>query len=691
MSRRRILLCQLPIPPAGPAPVRGNVPLAGAYLKMYAELRGLGDRYEIDLLPTPEANTLGDAALVEAILARDPWLVGFTCYLWNIDRTLWIAERLKERRPDLLVLLGGPEITADNSWTLHHPAVDFAAIGEGEQTFVELLETLSAAASATLAPTRKRGDFAGANEERGAMNYEDRRSSLIAPISAFSSIAGLHVRGQTTSPAFRKPLPHLNDISSPYLAGILDAADEQMLLLETIRGCVYKCKFCYYPKSYDDLYYVAEEKIVANLRHARERGAREVVLLDPTLNQGRNFDKFVELLARENPDKQFTYFGELRAEGIKDSTARLLKQANFTEVEIGLQSIDPLAMDLMDRKNNLKAFERGVKALLDVGIDVKVDLIIGLPGDTMESVRRGLDYLHANRFFSSIQVFNLAILPGTAFRSEAAQLGLEYQSRTPYYVLRTPTLNLGQMSELMTEAQELFDIEFDPWEEPVLEFEEEEIWPQPPAWTTSTTPSVSPLAPAGGEGPGVRGNTLLKCWRVELGATACLSARASIDVATECRGGRSLPDIAPPAHNMAQAFTVWLRGDDLHAARAEAANIVREAVARNPHGTFQIVVEPTGDPRRATAALLDDLLAAALETTSYLDRFYAVMPGRPKGAKRLIVVVPQADRERLGREWADALGERATIVWRGSSKSPPLDDLDVYETFVPLAGGLLTP
>ena len=74
--------------------MRGNVPLAGAYLKMYAELRGLGDRYQIDLLPTADANTLGDAALVEAILAREPWLVGFTCYLWNIDRTLWIAERL---------------------------------------------------------------------------------------------------------------------------------------------------------------------------------------------------------------------------------------------------------------------------------------------------------------------------------------------------------------------------------------------------------------------------------------------------------------------------------------------------------------------------------------------------------------------------------------------------------------------
>ncbi|MBL9083112.1 MAG: radical SAM protein [Planctomycetales bacterium] len=668
MSKRRVLLVQLPIPPAGPAPVRGNVPLAGAYLKMYAELRGLGERYDIEILPTAEANNFGDAALVEAIAAREPWLVGFTCYLWNIDRTLWIVEQLKLRRPEILVLVGGPEITGDNRWTLEHPAVDFAAVGEGEQTFAELLAALATIDQHILAPQRKRGGMATDDQ---CMSPRLRVGASIEWPDSLRSIAGLHISGMTAPPVFRKPLPHLNEISSPYLCGILDAADEQMLLLETIRGCVYKCKFCYYPKSYDDLYYVAEEKIVANLRHARERGAREVVLLDPTLNQGRNFDKFVELLARENPERQFTYFGELRAEGIKESTAKLLKQANFTEVEIGLQSIDPLAMDLMDRKNNMKAFERGVRALLDVGIDVKVDLIIGLPGDTVDSVRRGLDYLHANRFFSSIQVFNLAILPGTAFRSEAEQLGLQYQQRTPYYVLRTPTLDLPTMSELMTEAQEMFDIEFDPWEDPVLEFAPESVWDSGESaggsgQAAGDTTLPSPLA---GEGPGVRGpndqQTLLKCWRV-----AC---------------DKSLQRMAPPAEQMAQAFTVWLRGDDLHARRKEAAAVVAEAVRLNPHGTFQIVVEPSGDLRRATQELLETLLRAALETTSYLDRFYAVMPGRPKGAKRLIVVVPHAERETLGRDWADALGELATIVWRGAPLSAPLADLDHYELFAPPA------
>src|SRR5205085_12146256 len=93
-TRRTILLVQLPIPPLGPAPIRGNVPLAAAYLKLLAEKKGLGPFYNIELFPTGLANTLGDHALVEAIASRDPWLVGFTCYLWNIERTLWIASEL---------------------------------------------------------------------------------------------------------------------------------------------------------------------------------------------------------------------------------------------------------------------------------------------------------------------------------------------------------------------------------------------------------------------------------------------------------------------------------------------------------------------------------------------------------------------------------------------------------------------
>ena len=85
-------------------------------------------------------------------------------------------------------------------------------------------------------------------------------------------------------------------------------------------------------------------------------------LLDPTLNQRKDFAGLLRLLAECNPGHRFTYFGELRGEGITEETAVLLRAANFSEVEVGLQSIDPDAMILMDRRNNLRAFERGVRA-----------------------------------------------------------------------------------------------------------------------------------------------------------------------------------------------------------------------------------------------------------------------------------------------------------------------------------------
>jgi radical SAM superfamily enzyme YgiQ (UPF0313 family) len=581
MPKRRVLLVQLPIPPVGHEPIRGNIPLAAGYLKLLARERGLESDYDIDLLSTRDANTLSDRGLIEAIVERRPWLVGFTCYLWNIERTLWLAGELKRAAPDVKIMLGGPEITADNAWVLECEAIDFAAIGEGEQTFCELL------------------------------------AHLVAGPQVNQTIDGLFVRtgGRRGPIPFRRPLARLDDVSSPYLRGILDAADERMLLLETVRGCVFKCKFCYYPKSYDSLYFLSPERTAANLEHARRRGATEVVLLDPTLNQRRDFTDLLQLLIDGNPERQFTYFGELRAEGITPRLAGMLRKANFTEVEIGLQSIDPAAQELMDRKNNLKAFERGVQAMLDAGIQVKVDLIIGLPGDTVASVRRGLDYLCSNRLYSSMQVFNLAVLPGTAFRQEAEQLGLKYQPRPPYYVLGTPTLRLEDFYDLMHEAQERLNIEYDPLPAPTLKFAEDQ---QP-----------------------------LPVIRVDLDAT----------------GSTALPSPS----SVAQAVTLWLRSRDFHRHRQQAAECVERLLADNPFSTLQVVFEPAADAQSVSVAALDAVARACFRRPTYLDRFYAVQPGRPKAAKRLVVLAPFGQRNQLAK-WSRDVGELAAVVWQGADE-----------------------
>jgi radical SAM superfamily enzyme YgiQ (UPF0313 family) len=162
-------------------------------------------------------------------------MVGFTCYLWNIERTLWVVRELRRRRPGIRIVLGGPDVTADNAWVLETPDYDFAVIGEGEQTFAQLLL---------------------------ALLDDDLPPVPVAGLFVPSSVEGPRYH-PSRQPARRSPLPDLNLIGSPYLAGILDAADEEVLLLETSRGCIYRCKFCYYWKSYDTTYYLADDTIEA--------------------------------------------------------------------------------------------------------------------------------------------------------------------------------------------------------------------------------------------------------------------------------------------------------------------------------------------------------------------------------------------------------------------------------------------
>jgi radical SAM superfamily enzyme YgiQ (UPF0313 family) len=595
-DRRRVLLIQLPIPPLGPQPIRGNVPLAAGYLKLFARSRGLEHDFDIDILPADQANRLGDQALVETICRLGPWMVGFTCYLWNIDRTLWVAEQVKRRTPGTLVIIGGPEITSDNEWVLGSPAIDFAAIGEGEQTFAELLEKM-------------------------------RSVECGVPMGAdLGEIRGLvhRVGGRMAPNLPRSPMANIDAISSPYLAGMLNAGDQEQLLIETIRGCIFKCKFCYYPKAYDGLYYVSRDKVLANLEHARDNGAKEVYLLDPTLNQRRDFADFLQWLKDGNPDGQLEYYAELRAEGLNADQARLMREANFKEVEIGLQSIDPKTQDLMERRNNLKAFEKGVRALQAEGIKVKVDLIVGLPGDTIDSVRRGMHYLADNRLYDEIQVFQLSILPGTAFRQEAALLGLDYQPRPPYYVLRTPTLTLDDMLGLLEESETIFDTEFDPLPPPSLDL-----------------PRSSP-SPLWGEGQGE-------------GSEDELATSLVVDLDARPYSPPSLPT------RTTQAFTIWFRTRDPYARLAQATAVVREHLQANPFSTLQIVIETGGE---FPFDVFDGLRVACERPANiYLDRFYEFTPGRTAGSSRCVILLPERLRDTLDSNWQRDVGCHADLEW----------------------------
>ncbi len=364
--------------------------------------------------------------------------------------------------------------------------------------------------------------------------------------------------------------------------------------------------------------------MLANLNYAAEHGADEVVLLDPTLNQRPDFIGFLGVLHRGNAAGRLRFSAELRAEGIDAATARLMSQAGFHEVEIGLQSVEPRAWELMGRPTNLAAFEEGVRAMLGEGIKVRVDLILGLPGDTAGSIRRGIDFLHRRRLYTEVQVFNLSVLPGTAFRREAGQLGLAYQPWPPYYALRTPTLDVELLCRLMEEAEEAFGTEFDPLPPPRLDL-------------------------------------------FQPGGDPCRGYRIDLDAADHEENdfnSRRLTAAGGAARDSLPAlcFTLWLRSADFHRQRREAAGLIAGLLDDNPHTTLQVVLEPAGDPRRLTAETLELLLATCYRNPTYLDRHYSLHPGRLLGSKRLAVLLPPEWRGRAGEDWRRDVSEYAALL-----------------------------
>ena len=382
---RRVLLVQLPIPPVGPEPIRGNVPLAAGYLKMFAERHGLAGDYQSTFCRR-RRRTRSAIGLVEAILAGEPWMVGFTCYLWNIERTLWIAERLKD----------GAAGTAD----LARRAGD-----HGRQR-------LGAAARGDRFRGHRRR---GTDVSRAAARRCDRtigRPSRLFP-ALYVRRPGAAVNWPLPLPPPRRPLPNLDRdlvaVSGRHsrrgrradaAAWKRSAAASSNASSATTRKATTICISCRKKRS---------SPIWSMPGGA---GPAKSCCWTRRSISAATFRRSCGCWLGENPERQFTYFGELRAEGITAEVARLLQRGEFHRSR-NRPAIDRSAGDGTDGPQEQSAGLRARRrAMLDLGIKVKVDLIIGLPGDTVDSVRRGLDYVHCER-----PVFRSAsVQPGDAAR-----------------------------------------------------------------------------------------------------------------------------------------------------------------------------------------------------------------------------------------------------------------------------------
>ncbi|HZG66364.1 MAG TPA: radical SAM protein, partial [Herpetosiphonaceae bacterium] len=410
-----VLLLQLPVPNNPQA----NIPLAAGYLKAYAAKEGLLDRVRIEIMPRLVVDTGGDALIVDEIARRRPDVLGVSLYTWNSERTLALVARARALLPDMLVVAGGPEVQHGNDWVLHHPALDVAVLGEGEQTFVALLRSLLADP-----------------EQYGAVDL--LRPCLLCGIAG---AAHRHHDELLVAPS-RPGLDDLAEVPSPYLLGYLPLEPGDMALVECSRWCPYRCSFCLYGRNMGTKLgkrLHPMERVLAEVGWAREHGAAAVHFVEANLNLLPYFRDLAAGLQELNGDRRLRLYAELRGEHLSAEAVDALVKAGLHAAEVGLQSANPAALRAVDRRTNLLKWAAGTRRLYEHGVEVFLDVILGLPADDEAGVLHTLNWI-AEQGLGPYDVFTLQVLPGTAVREQAERWGMWYQDRPPYYVLETGQL-----------------------------------------------------------------------------------------------------------------------------------------------------------------------------------------------------------------------------------------------------------
>jgi radical SAM superfamily enzyme YgiQ (UPF0313 family) len=432
-----LTLLQLPVPPPSAFAETGNVPLAVASLAVATEVHNLQKDFGLktDIILPSVTDRAGDEELIQNIVEKDPDFLGVSLYLWNSERSLYISEEIKKRNPRTKIIIGGPEVCSDNLNLLEKGDFDFALEGEAEHIFPLLLSNLLQNKSVESIPN---------------LYYKTNNGSL-----TFSN--------QKSSPDFP-----LSKYKSPYLTGHLPVENFRSTYIESVRGCKSQCTYCFYPKSSNVLRSIDIKETSDLLKHLKEKGAREIVFLDPTFNHRPSFSEFLDAIYDLNRDNQLKFFAELRPEGITIDIAKKLSRAGFYKLELGMQSINKETLKRVKRFGSPEKVAEVSKILTGEGIQLLIDLIIGLPGDTPLDVEKGIEFFKKNNLDEWVQAFILSVLPGTELRRTAVEQNITYMITPPYRVIQTESFSNMQLSESLLLAEENLGHRLDEYPRPML-------------------------------------------------------------------------------------------------------------------------------------------------------------------------------------------------------------------------------
>ncbi len=331
------------------------------------------------------------------IILSKPDVVAFSCYIWNIEFIIKLASDIKKALPDVIIVLGGPEVSFDAGEIIKkYNFIDFIIKGEGEETLRELADYL-----ANDAPVPQRGIV-----YKGSSDIIDTPS---------------------------REAPSFDKIPFPYDA--INTLKEKIIYYESSRGCPYSCKYCLSGEKgrvrFRDI-----EHVKNDLKFFSDNNVPLVKFVDRTFNADKKRAlKIWEYISSLNTATRFHM--EITGELLDDEAINALSKINpqNLQFEIGVQSTNKKTLSAIDRACKTDKLFENIKALINkTGIHIHLDLIAGLPYEDMTSFKKSFNDVVSLRPHV-LQLGFLKLLKGSALRAEADRYGMIYRDSAPYEII----------------------------------------------------------------------------------------------------------------------------------------------------------------------------------------------------------------------------------------------------------------
>lgn len=339
-------------------------------------------------------------AIVEALLALQPRILGLGIYIWNTTPSAEVVALLKRIRPDIIVVLGGPEVSYETEQQSIVQLADFVIMGEADFKFAEVCRQILAGNP----PSQK----------------------VIAA-----------------------ELPALDKIALPY--ALYDERDvaHRIIYVEASRGCPFTCEFCL--SSLDiPVRQFPLAALLAELQLLLDRGVTQFKFVDRTFNLNLNVSRailnFFHERLRPGLFLHFEMIPDRLPEALRELIARFPRGA--LQFEVGIQTFNETVSQLISRRQNYDHLADNFRFLRErTGVHIHADLLAGLPGESLESFAAGFDRLVALRP-QEIQVGILKRLRGTPIVRHDAEWQMVYSAHPPYEILQTRLIDFTTMQRL---------------------------------------------------------------------------------------------------------------------------------------------------------------------------------------------------------------------------------------------------